>query len=71
MCKKYKYEEPRKMSAIRQDENLKEIKFSCNTFSILFLEKITTEVRNFSPCNLNVKLPDVCLMLEESKLCII
>lgn len=52
-------------------EIYKGIKFSCNPFIILFFEKITTEVRNFSPCNLNVKLPDVCLMLEESKLCII
>ena len=50
----------------------KEIKCTCNKFPILFFEKITTEVRNFfSSCNLNVKLPDVCLMLEELKLCII
>lgn len=50
----------------------KEITFGFDTFSHSFpLCEVCFFIHHFFCCNLNGKPPDVCLMLEESKICII
>lgn len=58
------------MLAIRQDEKSKK-KLNLVVIHFPFFSSWKLLLKWFFFCNLNVKLPDVRLMLEELKLCII